>query len=302
MLEEKFIIDTDIGDDIDDAYAIAYLSQEIRDSTIGITTVFKNALQRAKITSHLLRLLRWNVPVYTGESKPLKANINFLPFEKICENPTISQYRDSYKDEVIGDESAVDFILDSLKKEQKLTLVCVGPLTNIALAIKKDPETFRRANKLLLMAGSFDANRVEWNVRCDPEAFEIVLNSGVPIEMVGFNITKHALLSQEDVDRLSAMESEPLQFLNDITSKYIDYYNRSRLPCMHDPLTASLINHEFVKTKIVKVKADMTEGRKGMCLAEEDGVPVQVAYEADYPAFKAQFLKTLEKIDLNTIE
>lgn len=295
---EKFIIDTDIGDDIDDAYALVYLSQEIRDHTLGVTTVFKNAKQRAKIAAHLLRLLDWEIPVAAGESHPLQAKIMFLPFETPSDNPCISQYEDSFEDEQILEIKASDYILSELKNNEKVTILCLGPLTNIALAIKKDLETFKRVNKLLIMGGAFNnGSYVEWNVRCDPEAFEIVLQSGVKIEIIGHDLTKEALLTQTDVDFLKTLESEPLMFLEKITANYLKYYNYTRLPCMHDPLAASMINHDFVKTKTIGVQVDMSPGKKGLCIFDKAGVPVQVAYQVDQSAFRTHLINQLIKID-----
>lgn len=297
MSIEKFIIDTDIGDDIDDAYAIAYLSQEIKNETLGITTVFKNAVQRAKLAAYLLKLLEWDIPVAAGESKPLKAETMYLPFEKPSPNPSISQYEEIFKDEKILDKPAVDFILDSIKENDKVTLICIGPLTNIALAIQKDPITFEKVNKLVIMGGCFTANYVEWNIKCDPEAFEIVLNCGAKIEMVGHEITKYSVFTQREVNYLKTLRSKPLSFLEKITSNYLKYYDYTRLPCMHDSLTVSLLNHKFVKMKNVHVKTDMNNGKKGVCIVVKEGVPVRIAYKAHQFLFRKHLIEKLKKLN-----
>lgn len=297
MDNEKFIIDTDIGDDIDDAYAIAYLSQEIKERTLGITTVFKNSLQRAKLTAHFLKLLDWNIPVAAGESKPLKAEILYLPFEKPSDIPQISQYDESYKNETIHAKHGVDFILDAIKENEKITLLCIGPLTNIALAFQKDPQTFRKVHRILIMGGYFGGETSEWNVRCDPEAFEIVLNSGAEIEMVGYDLTKYALLSQRDVDYIKTLKSAPLKFLEKITSNYLRYYDYTRLPCMHDPLAVSLITHKFVKMKPMRVKVEMDEGNKGITVFNEEGAHVKAAYKARQLMFRKHLMRKLRKLD-----
>ena len=289
---EKFIIDTDIGDDIDDAYAIAFLSQEIKDRVIGITTVFKNAEQRAKIVSHLIKLLDWNIQVASGESKPLKKDISFLPFEKVCDKPQITQYRESFRNEKFSNMHAVDFILDSIKKNECVSLVCIGPLTNIALAIKKDPITFKKVRRLVIMGGAFTCKYVEWNVKCDPEAFEIVVNSGVKLQFVGHDITKNALFTQEDVDYLKTLQGKPLKFLNDITSRYLEYYDHTRLPCMHDPLTVSVLTKKYVKFKKGNLVVDMKE-KPGLCILGDKGVPIEYAVKARNKCFKKFLIKKL---------
>jgi purine nucleosidase len=297
MPYEKFIVDTDIGDDFDDAYALVYLSQEIRANTLGVTTVLKNALQRAKITAHLLKLLDWDIPVAAGESQPLKAKMMFLPFETPSDNPSISQYEEEFANEKILDQNAVDFILDQIKTNEKLTLICIGPLTNIALAIKKDPKTFKKINRILIMGGSFNTNYVEWNVKCDPEAFAIVLNSGVKLEMVGHDLTRDALLTQKDVDYLKKLNSPPLKFLEKITSNYLRYYNYTRLPCMHDPLAVSLLKYNFVKMKPMRVCAGMDADKKGLCIIDEKGVLVNVAYKANQFFFRKHLMRKLKQIN-----
>lgn len=293
---EKFIIDTDIGDDIDDAYALAFLSQVIKERVVGITTVFKNTEQRAKLVSHFLKLLDWNIPVAAGESKPLKKEISFLPFEKVCENPEITQYRESYKDEKYSSENAVDFILDSIKKYDCLSLVCIGPLTNIALAIQKEPETFKKVKRLVIMGGTFSCKYVEWNVKCDPEAFEMVVNSGVKLQFVGHDITKNALFNQKDVDFLLTLKSKPLELLNDTTTKYLEYYDHTRLPCMHDPLTVSVLTKKFVKFKKGNLSVDMKE-KPGLCILGETGVPIEYAVKARNWCFKKYLIKKLISLD-----
>lgn len=297
-MDMKIIIDTDIGDDIDDAFALAMLSPHLRENLVGVTTVYKNTLERAKLASYLLREFKVKTTICAGESHPLEEPIKFLQFEKPSPDPHITQYDESMKDEPISDIKAPEFIIHAAEKYQKeLTILAIGPMTNLAKAYKANPDSFKKIGQILMMGGNISSSSPEWNIKCDPEAMNIVLESGVPIKMVGFDITKRAEVSNEKVDELDKFTSKGLKDLNKLLHFYLDEYSNKRLACMHDPLTASCLLENFVKFKKVKIKVGLDQEKRGVTLVSENGYEVEFAIDADYSTFNKYLFTSLQLLD-----
>lgn len=288
---EKFIIDTDIGDDIDDAYALTVLSYKLNSNLIGITTVFKNAFERAKIASYLLKKFGTDIPVYAGLSKPIKEPIKFLQFETPSEKPHISQLIPIMEKEKVNEKSAIDFILESAEKEDNLTIVEIGPMTNLAAAFKKNPATFKKIKRIVAMGGCFASEFAEWNVRCDPEAVDLILNSDVPVSFVGIDITKHTDVNEDFINTMSKLEK--LDILDELTHLYMNNYCGKRMPTMHDPLVVVSLFENIIDYEDVKLKVCLEGSKRGMLLKEESGFSAKVAVKADYDKFMMVLISTL---------
>lgn len=290
----KLIIDTDIGDDVDDAYAIAMLSKTLKDNIVAVTTVYKNAKERAKLVKYFSEKFNLNVPVYAGESIPIKENVKFLPFEEPSPTPHIRQYLDKMKESEYSSESAPDMILQYAKEYgSELTILAIGPMTNLAKAYMKDEETFNKIGKIVMMGGCFKKVYAEWNVRCDPESAKAVFDSKVPITMVGVDVTEKATLNQDDLNVLKNCKSEGVALLNELTDVYVSGYMGKRLPVMHDPLTASVLTQDFVKFKELPVTVKTEGDERGMTMETLGAKTCKVAIDADYDSFKRYLLKTL---------
>ncbi|MEG1711049.1 MAG: nucleoside hydrolase, partial [Clostridia bacterium] len=171
---QKIIIDTDIGDDIDDAFAIA-LALELEDvEVIGITTVFRNAKARAKQVVELLKSVgKDNIEVCAGADNPLISTPQNFKKEFYDDNGKYlpCQYDTSYETNRISDKNAIDFIIESANKYNgELVLAPIGALTNIALALRTDNDLCKKIKKIVLMGG-YDSYAIpEWNIMCDSEA------------------------------------------------------------------------------------------------------------------------------------
>ena len=180
----KIILDTDIGDDIDDAFALSILLNEKNADLLGVTTVFRNSYKRAKMASYLIKTFGKDVKVYAGCDEPLIAKVETLlspeikEKEKLDENGKylIPQYSNEMDEGVVEKQHAVDFIIEQVHKyPNEITLVGIGPLTNIALAIRKDPSICSLLKEIRIMGGDpTNVNCKEWNIFCDPEAARIV--------------------------------------------------------------------------------------------------------------------------------
>ena len=180
----KVIFDTDIGDDIDDAYALGLLLRSPEVDLLGVTTTFKDTHLRARLAARFLADSgRGDVPVYEGPKTPGK--------------PDFSQgkYAAGAPDRKFPD--AIGFVLDAIRKNPgQITLVAVGPLSNVGALIAKDPETFRKLKRVVMMGGSvakgYDGHTapdVEWNIRCDIAGAKALFGAGVPIYMMPLDST-----------------------------------------------------------------------------------------------------------------
>lgn len=191
MKKQKVLIDTDIGDEIDDALAL-YFAMQKNIEIVGVTTVFKNTVQRAQMAKKILSLFSCgyeNVPVYAGYSSFDSENID---------NANINHYTadlDEYFIENSNPQKAVDFIIESCKKYgSALTIVAIGPFTNIAKAIQKEPSVFDKV-KVVIMGGAYYSQYADWNVSCDTKSAKIVFDKVKNLECLGADVTHKLKIS-----------------------------------------------------------------------------------------------------------
>jgi inosine-uridine nucleoside N-ribohydrolase len=198
---ELVIIDTDIGDDIDDAFAIGLALQSPEVKVLGITTAWGNTPLRARLVSRFLRDTgHANIPVAVGQEKyPAKGTL------------TVSQAAYAQRENPENLPGAVDFLLEQIREHPgEITLVAIGPETNLGAAIDKEKETFRKLKRVVLMGGSvyrgydgFPYPTVppkpmpEWNILCDAVAARKVFTSGVPLYVMPLDSTQIKLQELE---------------------------------------------------------------------------------------------------------
>jgi len=198
---ELVIIDTDIGDDIDDAFAIALAMQSPEIKILGITTAWGNTPLRARLAQRFLRDTgHADVPVAVGiEKYPAKGTLTF------------SQAAYGEREPSTNWPPAVDFLLDQIRRHPgDVTLIAIGPETNLGAAIDRDAETFRKLKRVVLMGGSvyrgYDGFAYptvvpkampEWNILCDVAAARKVFSSGVPLYVLPLDSTQIKLQELE---------------------------------------------------------------------------------------------------------
>lgn len=211
MLKYPVIIDTDPG--IDDTFAImmARSSEELDIKALTVTAgnvdigfTLNNALGLAE-------LLEMNIPVYKGAEKPLV--VEFKDASEYHGESGLGYYRLKQINKKAEMEYAWDGIY-KLAKEHKgeLSIIALGPLTNIAIALLKYPDLPKYIKKIVIMGGTFHsygntAPYSEFNFWCDPHAAEIVLQSDLNKQIIGLNTTKQAILEEEDMSKLSSEDS-----------------------------------------------------------------------------------------------
>lgn len=236
---EKILVDTDIGNDIDDTVCLAYLLQQKNCELLGITTVSGEPIVRAKLVSALLKSAgRDNIPIYPGVSEPL-----LTPQKQPIAHQ--AKYLQKYPhEEKFPKGEAIEFMRRTIKANpHKVTLLAIGPMTNIALLFALDPEIPLLLKQLVVMCGVFTFNYrgdtclTEWNARCDPIATAMVYNAPVnKIVSVGLDVTGKVELQKEEI--LKTFDKGLLRIVLDFSG--IQDGTRERI-IFHDPLAAAII-------------------------------------------------------------
>ena len=224
------LIDTDLGDDIDDAFALCLAMQSPELEILGVTTVHRCAKQRAKMAKALLTAGGFSsVPVHAGRSKPLFRNT--VHGRVLNYNDLPHSYAEEYDSVRYDGDDAVAFLIGALERsERKITLITLGALTNIALLLQTRPDLADKIERLCIMGGAFSMNWGEYNFSCDADAAAVVMESGLPIYCVGVDITFRCKLSGELLERVQTHPHPCLQMLNRMRKKWRgDVY-------LHDPL------------------------------------------------------------------
>ena len=174
---------------------------------IGITTVFKDTVRRAKIAKRLLWLGGFgSVPVVAGCRETLNPSyLTLTEGNPDYFNQKPATYFDEIDDETIDSHAgAADFISDVLlKSEEKITLITIGPLTNIAKLITGHPDAVGKIDRIVMMGGSYNFNYKEHNVKKDPEAARIVFDSGIKILAVGIDAAIKCEFSDDNLQKLT---------------------------------------------------------------------------------------------------
>lgn len=279
------LIDTDIGDDIDDAFAILLAVKSKRLNIAGITTVYRNTIQRAQIVRQLLKKLNcFNIEVCAGIDEPFSEPIKLQPFENMNNNGKIQipHFMPSMEKEDYCHEDVADFIEKHVQTQQnELTLLALGPLTNIAVWIKKYPDSIKRIKELVIMGGSYNYTRKEWNFRCDPEAAEIVMNSNIKIKLVPIDVTEKCILGQHMIDQFYKSQDEGVLLVTAMMDKYLKDFEYTRPVCLHDPLTLASMIDDFCVFKRYDCKVMTDKDCRGSVkMVSDDNGNVQVAKAA----------------------
>ena len=262
----KYIIDTDIGDDIDDAFALIY-AMEKRLDILGVTTVFKNTVERARMVKKLFSLYKngyEGTPVYAGYGDSITA--------KLDTGSHTCQYTDdldAYSPDSCDPDAAIDFIIDSSKKYKKdLVLIAIGPFTNVAKIIEKDPEALRRIGGVIIMGGAYFKQYADWNVSCDPEAAEIMIDSLENIICLGADVTHELKISEDDDKKILAYsgDNEAKLYVSKLYELWKDG-KEQRIAILHDPLVISYAQDPMVCDTVVAPVKVLTSGfARGMTL------------------------------------
>ena len=316
MAKRKMILDLDTG--VDDALAIAYALADPEVDLIGIVSSYGNNLLDvcAENSLKLLELLgQTDIPVFKG-----------LPHSCTTDHFDVMQVsKDIHGDNGIGDvelptpsraleeQSGVDFYIEAAHKYGKdLIIIPTGPMTNLAAALKKDPEIADLIGNVTFMGGALTVEGnvtpvAEANINQDPKAADEVMKSNLPLTMVGLDVTLRTLLTKNETKQWRELGTASGKAFADITDFYIDaYYNLDidkRGCALHDPLAVGVgVDPSFVSTISLFMKVVYQEGPYyGRTIGDNaklnDPNPnVKVAVNVDKERYLKAFMDRLNKL------
>ncbi len=307
------LVDTDPG--LDDALALILALRSPLLDVRAITVVAGN-VPLASCTSNALRILEAvgedpPPPVYEGCSRPLSVPVARAEHVHGSDGIGGAASRFPVRRLAPRGEHAVDAMLDLARTVgNDLTVISLGPLTNVATALRKDPDAMGGIRELIIMGGSADGRgnvtrTAEFNFYSDPRAARAVVRSGLPVLVVGLNVTERALLPRARFnDEVAEMTREPLRsFLAIATPPYFDFSRKVRNfdgCAMHDPLAVAvaiqpdLIEADRLVCDVVDTQG-LTRGAMLMDrrLDDQAAPPIRVATAVDTPRFVDLFLETV---------
>lgn len=299
----KIILDTDPG--IDDAAAISVALNSSEFEVELISTVAGNVTVD-KTTKNALKLVHFfdsNVEVAGGAEQPL-----LKPFEDAARVHGESGMRGfdfNYEPTEIPVNNAVERLYNVIMaNDEPITLVPTGSYTNVALLFKQHPDVKEKIGKIVAMGGSIGMGNMtsaaEFNVFTDPHAAEIVYQSGVPIVMVGLDVTMKALLTQETLDTIKTL-GKAGEMLGGLFSHYYEG-NEGGIP-MHDVNTLAFMLHpEFYKTEDLWIDVVVDGPAIGETVADIRGAyhggstNAQVCVDIDADAFNKWFIEEVRNM------
>jgi len=310
-MAEKIIYDTDPG--IDDALGLLLLAASPEIDLLAITVTHGNTSQE-KCLNNALKLVELTgitkVPVARGAEEPLvkelsvaeethgEGGLGYAILPKSAISPC--------------SELAHDLIIRLVRENPgEVTLLCVGPMTNIALAFLKAPEIVSKVRRIVSMGGAihYPGNvtpQAEYNVFCDPEAFEIVLKSGIDFTLVPLDVTYQCILTTDHLEKITEARSEIRSFIFDSTRFYMEFhedYQGIKGCAINDPLAAAiLLDPTLVKNRDYYLTIELTSPTsKAKTIADHYGLlksapNAKVSMEVDVERFMELFINRMNRL------
>lgn len=258
----KILLDTDIGSDIDDAVCLAYLLAQNECDLLGITTVSGEADKRAMLASALCKVAGRDIPVFPGAEIPLLVP-QLQPL-----SPQAKALANWDHDTDFPKGQAIEFLQKTIHDNPgEIVLLTIGPLTNIALLFRIDPEIPGLLKSLVMMCGVF-TNRLagvgptEWNAKLDPHATAIVYRADVAVHRsIGLDVTCQVTMSPKEVRE---------KFKDGLLATVYDFakvwFEEREIITFHDPLAAvTLFDDQVCKFDRGNVDVELSSDRlKGL--------------------------------------
>jgi len=287
IVTEKILLDTDIGTDIDDAVCLSYLLKQPKCELLGITTVTGEPVKRAMIASAICKHNGVDIPIYPGLDTPL---LNQQWQKKAAQAEALSNWDHENK---FPQGEAINFLRETIYQNPgEITLITVGPLTNIGILFRLDPEIPNLLKGIYSMCGYYQG-LPEWNALGDPYSTAIVYQNPAPIHRsFGLDVTQKVYMDAEQVrERFQSRIFEPVLDFAEVWFK--EGYGLT----FHDPLAATaLFDKKLCGFKRGNVEVELnSEKVKGMTHWEEDKQGKhEVAFTVDVDRFFKHFYSVFE--------
>lgn len=302
------------GSDIDDGFALALALAEPSISVDLVTVVNGNTDvdDATRLTLDLLRRLgREEVPVARGAGRPLVRSAPSSPPGAVRVEPPGATG-------TAGRHAAVTLVERVVREPGELTVVAIGPLTNIALALALEPRFAEAVREIVVMGGVYLGHTGvagmpgEFNFWVDPDAASVVLAGGAPLRLVGLDVTRRVRLSRDDADALRRTGRGFAGFAADCTDGWIDHLERTmpaddwdRGSCaLHDPVAvAAVARPDLLTWRPAHVEVEQASDRtRGVAvtdlLGSADPPPANcaIAVDVDVDAFRGWFLERMSAL------
>ena len=301
--KQPFILDVDTG--IDDAAALALAVNSPEIELLAVSTVAGN-VDITQTTDNTLRVLSWlgveSVPVHRGASRPLvrphhdAAHVhgtNGLGNTRLPASPA----------EPGRDRGPAAIIRMAFARPGEITLVCVGPLTNLAIALNVEPSITTLLKRVVIMGGSYfnpgnTTKFAEFNIYVDPEAAEQVFSAPfADMTVIGLDASHQAFISREEWDRAGASASPAARLLHKVYERSFTTRDKNSF-YLHDPLALAIATNASLAgfaTGTISVSLEGEE--RGKTTLHETPVGAKVARSVETERFNSMFLKRLEVED-----
>jgi purine nucleosidase len=298
---EKVIIDTDIGDDIDDAFAVALALRSHELEILGFTTGYGDTEARAKILDRMLgEAGLQSIPVAVGVHTAVAPG--GVVDAQGQSAPDQKRYGEAGRFARASHPQAVDFILEKIRRYPgEITLVAIGPLPNIGALIDKSPETFRKLKRIVMMGGSIGEMKpvygggpstppvAEWNIKGDIAASQKVFQAGVPLFVMPLDSTIHLSL---DETKRNALFAEGTLLTDALTLLYHQWSSLTGgvTPILFDAMTfAYILDPQLCPVQPMRVRVD----DKGFTRIEPGATNAQVCLSSDTDAFFRFYMRRI---------
>jgi len=293
----KIIFDTDPG--IDDAMALLFAHFAADIEIVGVTTVMGNGTidTVTRNALHVCERFAIAAPVHQGAAAPLLVDCDEPP-AFVHGKDGLGNIRAAMPTHTIGDQYAAGFIVDTvLQHPHEITVVAVGRLTNLAMALRMNPRIAGLVKQVVLMGGVLGSNQhtgnvtpvAEANIYGDPHAADIVVTAEWPVVMVGLDVTMDCVMRSERMQRIRGNAGDAGEFIWAITRHYEDYYRKTRgvdgFPVHDSCAVAYVLAPELftLRKGALRVSTmDITRGQTVMAPADKrfppgdwDGIPHQ---------------------------
>ena|ERR1051325_1611895 len=252
---------------------MALRSPQVR--VLAITTVAGNVGvdQAARNALYTAELCGSEVPVFVGEQKPLKREHQSADW--FHGRDGLGDHGYPAPRRALEKKHAVDAIVEAIEANPGLVLVTLGPLTNVALALERDPGIAAKVGRCVIMGGApcCEGNvtpAAEYNIWCDPEAARIVIRSGLPVELVGWHLCRgDAALHVDDIERVLSLDTPLARFAIECNSRAQEAYFEQTgehgisLPdpvCMSIALDPSIVTNQTEHFVDVETISELTRG------------------------------------------
>ena len=255
----------------DDAIALLLSCYSEKLNLLTVTTSSGNQTIE-KTSKNALNLLNYfhkeNIPLAKGSSTPLKREVMTCPEihgESGLDGFIFPRYEDKY-----DSRKGYELIIDTLMNNDDITIVVTGPMTNLALAIKHQPSIINRIKEIVIMGGSTTSGNItkeaEFNILVDPEAADICFSTNLPIKMIGLNVTRRILVTEEVIKEAEKIKTRG----GELFVKLMKVFNENQKAFfgleagpLHDPATIiSLVNENAITFENMKVTIDTSNTEK----------------------------------------